>query len=801
VKKTRSKQEELERLGRALRTLSGSNRALLRAEDETSLLQAICRVVVEEAGYRVAMVCRAEHDDAKSITVQAQASLETERHDLSALTWADNELGRSATGTAIRTGAPCVVNNVLSNSFPEFWRQLARRRGFASLLSLPLRVEGEMFGALTIAAPEPDAFEEQERQLLLETADDLAFGMETLRLRRRRQQAEAEILRLNQALRTRAAVNRALTHASDESSLLQEICRVVVEDCGYRLAWVGFVEHDDAKTIRPMAYSGFEDGFLALPRSWGSSERSRRMAELLEAGQASVTRDVVNDAGYPFREQARQRGYGSAIVLPLRVEGQLIGSLHILAAEADAFDEQEVELLMATAGDLGYGLGALRARARAATAEETIKRMAYFDAVTGLPNRVRLRDVLAEGIQSAKNERRPLALLRVEMERFREINETLGDTEVDKLLQEIAARVVRTVGATGKVARMAESEFAVVLPRGGAEQATQLAQKILTALYEPIELSGLLLDARSSVGISLFPGHGSDADALMRRASIALDQARASGSAVSLFKGGLDRECAQRLSLMGDLRAAIEHDELLLYCQPKLEMSSGRLCGAEALVRWQHPRLGVVGPGEFIKLAESTGLITPLTYWMLDAALRQSYAWHEHGLAQPLSVNLSVRDLRDPHLLERIGGSLATWGAQPGWIEFELTESALMVDPVGALDTLTRLKRLDVQLTIDDYGTGYSSLSYLQRLPVDAIKIDQSFVTDMLSNKDSATIVRSTIELAHNLNLTVVAEGVEDQSTFDRLADLGCDMAQGYCISRPIPADQFQAWEAGPARH
>jgi diguanylate cyclase (GGDEF)-like protein len=801
VKKTRSKQEELERLGRALRTLSGSNRALLRAEDEASLLQAICRVVVEEGGYRVAMVCRAEHDDAKSITVQAQASLETELHDLSALTWADNERGRSATGTAIRTGAPCLINNVLSDPFPEFWRDLARRRGFASLLSLPLRVEGETFGALTIAAPEPDAFEEQERQLLLETADDLAFGMETLRLRLKRQQAEAEILRLNRALRTRAAVNRALTHASDENSLLQEICRVVVEDCGYRLAWVGFVEHDDAKTIRPMAYSGFEDGFLALPRSWGASERTRRMAELLASGQAAVTRDVVNDAGYPFREQARQRGYGSAIILPLRVEGQMVGSLHILAAEANAFDEQEVELLMATAGDLGYGLGALRTRARAAAAEETIKRMAYFDAVTGLPNRVRLRDVLAEAIQSAKNERRPLALLRVEMERFREINETLGDTEVDKLLQEIAARVVRTVSATGKVARMAESEFAVVLPRGGAEQATQLAQKILTALYEPIELSGLLLDARSSVGISLFPGHGSDADALMRRASIALDQARASGNAVSLFKGGLDRECAQRLSLMGDLRTAIEHDELMLYCQPKLQMSSGRLCGAEALVRWQHPRLGVVGPGEFIKLAESTGLITPLTYWMLDASLRQSYAWHEHGLAQPLSVNLSVRDLRDPHLLERIGGSLATWGAQPGWIEFELTESALMVDPVGALDTLTRLKRLEVQLTIDDYGTGYSSLSYLQRLPVDAIKIDQSFVTDMLSNKDSATIVRSTIELAHNLNLTVVAEGVEDQNTFDRLADLGCDMAQGYCISRPIPADQFQAWEAAPARH
>jgi len=801
LRKTRSKQEELERLGRALRTLSGSNRAVLRAQDETSLLHEICRVVVQEGGYRSALVGRAEHDEGKSITLLAQANLEPTLGDSSALTWADTERGRGATGTAIRSGAPCLINNVLTDPFPQVWRELARRRGYASLLSLPLRVEGALFGALTIAAPEPDAFEDEERQLLLETADDLAFGMETLRMRHRRAQAEAEILRLNRALRTRAAVNRALAHTSDETSLLREICRVAVEDCGYRLAWVGFVEHDDAKTIRPMAYSGFDDGFLALPRNWSASKRSRRMAELLASGQSAVTRDVVNDADYPFREEARQRGYGSAIMLPLRCEGQLLGSVYIVAAEVDAFDEQEVELLMATAGDLGYGLGALRARARAAAAEETIKRMAYFDAITGLPNRVRLRDMLAEAIQSAKNERRPLAVLRIEMERFREINETLGDAEVDKLLRDIAARIVRTVADGGNVARIAESEFAVVLPRGDAAQATQLAQKLLTALYEPIELSGLLLDARSSVGISIFPGHGSDAEALMRRASIALDQARASCCAVALFKGGLDQECTQRLSLMGELRGAIEHDELMLYCQPKLKMSSGKVCGAEALVRWQHPRLGMVSPGEFIKLAENTGLITPLTYWMLDAALRQSYAWHEHGLAQPLSVNLSVRDLRDPHLLERIGGSLATWGAQPGWIEFELTESALMVDPVGALETLTRLKSLGVQLTIDDYGTGYSSLSYLQRLPVDAIKIDQSFVTNMMSNKDSATIVRSTIELAHNLSLTVIAEGVEDQGTFDHLADLDCDMAQGYCISRPIPADQFQAWEAAPARH
>ena len=801
MKKPRSKQEELERLSRALRTVSGSNRALLRADEEASLLREICRVVVEEAGYSAALVVRAEHDEDKKVTPLAQAGVEVAFPDLRVLTWSDTEQGHSATGTAIRTGQPCVINDILSDSFPTFWREFARQRGFASVLSLPLRVEGELFGALTITAPEPDAFDEQELQLLMEAADDLAFGLEALRTRRRRLQAEQEILRLNRALRTRAAVIYALSHALDETSLLEEICRVVVEDCGYRLAWVGYSEHDEAMTLRPVAYAGFDDGFLNLPRTWGATQRASRISELIATGQPYVISDVLNDPEYPYREEARQRGYGSMVALPLAVAGRLIGSLHILAAEANGFDDKELDLLVATANDLGYGLAALRARAAAAAAEETIKRMAYFDAVTGLPNRVRLRYLLADALASAKDERRPLALLRVEMARFREINETLGDREVNKLLQEVARRLENTVGEAGKVARLAESEFAVLLLRAGAEQAIQLAQKILAMLCEPVDLAGLLLDVRSSVGISLFPGHGTDADALMRRASIALGQARSTGGGVALFKGGLDVECAQRLSLMGDLRGAIERSELLLYCQPKLQISTGRVCGAEALVRWQHPRLGMINPGEFIKLAESTGLITPLTYWVLDAALRQSYEWHEQGLLQPLSVNLSVHDLRDPKLLDRISGSFATWGAQAGWIEFELTESALMADPVGALETLTRLKRLDVELTIDDYGTGYSSLSYLQRLPVDAIKIDQSFVCDMTTNKDSATIVRSTIELAHNLDLTVTAEGVEDQGTFERLAALGCDMAQGYCISRPIPADQFRAWEAQPTRH
>lgn len=797
-----SQQDERDRLERALRLLSGCNRALLRARDQDALLRDICRVVTEEAGYRLARIGQAEHDEARSVTVLAQAGVETDGKELAVLCWSDTEHGRSATGMAIRTGAPCLINDVQRGEFPELWRDFSCRYGIGSLLALPLRIDGEVFGALTIGAPEADAFGGRERQILDEVADDLAFGLEVVRLRQRQEQAEAEVRHLNRALRARAAVNHALLQAADETALLREICRVAVEEGGYRLAWVGYIEseEDEVLALRPVAHAGMDDGFLALPRRWKDSRNGLALADHLEAGQPFVIQDVVHKPDYPFRRDAQLRGYGSVVVLPLRVEGRLAGSFHILAEETDAFDEHEVALLMNAAADLGYGLGALRSRVKAEAAEATIRRMAYFDAVTGLPNQARLRELLEEAIAEARQERRPLAFVRIGLQHLREVNEALGSSEVDRLVDAAAQRLLALVGRAGTLGRLTEAEFALLLPRMGAEAACRLAQQCVAALDEPVDVSGFLLDAHCSAGISLFPGHAGDADALIRRAGSALSQARGAGTPVAVFKIGLDRESTQRMALMTELRGAIERDELQLYCQPKLRMASSQVCGAEALVRWQHPRLGQVNPGEFIGLAEQTGLITPLTYWMLDAALRLSHAWHEVGQrAQPLSVNLSARDLHDPKLLERIEHALATWGAEPDWIEFELTESALMLDPTAAMETLVRLKRLDLRLAIDDYGTGYSSLSYLQRLPVDAIKIDQSFVRAMRHDDGSTAIVRSTIELAHSLHLQVVAEGVEDDETFGELAALKCDMAQGYCICRPLPAQEFQQWCAGHA--
>jgi EAL domain-containing protein (putative c-di-GMP-specific phosphodiesterase class I) len=261
-----------------------------------------------------------------------------------------------------------------------------------------------------------------------------------------------------------------------------------------------------------------------------------------------------------------------------------------------------------------------------------------------------------------------------------------------------------------------------------------------------------------------------------------------------MYCGGQEKQNTRRLALMGDLHHAIAHNELRLYCQPKVDFADGRVCGAEALVRWDHPRQGLLSPTEFIPLAEQAGMITPLTDWMLEAAIRQNHEWLKAGLRLPLAINLSVLDLYDPGLISRIQGLFSTWSVAPELIEFELTESALMVGPGDALDTLARLKRLGVQLYIDDFGTGHSSLSYLQKLPVDAIKIDQSFVIPMLESRDSAVIVRSTIEMAHNLGLKVVTEGVETQPIWERLAELECDVAQGYLISKPMPAQHVEQW-------
>ncbi|WP_114968240.1 putative bifunctional diguanylate cyclase/phosphodiesterase [Rhodoferax ferrireducens] len=613
-----------------------------------------------------------------------------------------------------------------------------------------------------------------------------------------------ELLRVNRALRTLSAGNHTLLRASGEQELLRDMCQVIVETGGYRMACVAYAEHDDAKSIRWMVCIGTEMEFLESHHfTWAETEVGRTATgTAIRTGEPVVGRNLLTDPAYAIpayprlRKQMIQSGYASATAFPLRVEGEVLGALVMGAVEPDAFNAEEVKLLQEMADDLAYGIANLRMRVQHRAAQATIARLAYYDALTGMPNRTLLLEQLEEAMQAAKQQHRSLALLHLEVGRFHEINKVLGYRAGDELLQELGRRLAGAVQDDEMLARVGEAEFALLLPNGGAEHAIQVAQRLVSLLREPVMVSGLMLDANPRIGIALFPGHATDADALIRRANAAMHQTKPVRGGYAMYTGGQEQEHIRRLALMGDLHRAIEHNELRLYCQPKVAIASRRVCGAEALVRWQHPQHGMISTTEFIQLAEQAGTITPLTNWMLEAAFSQSYAWQEAGLARALAVNLSAHDLYDPGLIDRIRGLFSTWGLDPALIQFELTESALMADPAAALETLTRLKQLEVELFVDDYGTGYSSLSYLQMLPVDGVKIDQSFVMPMMQSSDSEVIVHSTIELGHNLGLKVVAEGVESQAIWERLAGLGCDVAQGYLISKPMPAEQFQAWES-----
>jgi diguanylate cyclase (GGDEF)-like protein len=617
-------------------------------------------------------------------------------------------------------------------------------------------------------------------------------------------QLAREVERINRTLRTLGAGTRTLLRASNEQELLEQMCRVLVDSGGHRMALVAYAVHDEAKSIDWKVAVGVEVAHLAAYHfSWADTELGGTAAgTAIRTGKPVVGRRLLTDPAYAgpayaeLREQAILNRYASVTAFPLCVEGQVLGSLVLGSGDPDAFDEEEVKLLGSLADDLAYGIANLRARVQIREAQATITRLAFYDTLTGLPNRTLLRERLEAAMQTARQGHHALALLHLEVGRLQEINRLLGYRAGDELLRLLARRLQQEVQEDETLARVGEGAFALLLPSAGAEQAVQLAQKLVAGLREPFDVAGLALDAQVGIGIALFPGHATEADLLIRRASRAMHQAKPVRGGYALYAGGREEGCTRRLELMGDFQRAVKNQELRLYCQPKIDLGTGRVCGAEALVRWQHPRHGIISPAEFIHMAEQAGTITPLTNWMLEAVFSQSYAWHETGAARALALNLSAHDLYDPGLIDRIRGLFLTWGVAPSLIQFELTESAMMSDPVSALETLTRLKRLDVELFVDDYGTGYSSLGYLQKLPVDAVKIDQSFVTPMMSSADSQVIVGSTIELGHNLGLKVVAEGVDSQAIWDRLAALGCDVAQGFAIAMPMPAEQFEAWEA-----
>jgi diguanylate cyclase (GGDEF)-like protein len=430
--------------------------------------------------------------------------------------------------------------------------------------------------------------------------------------------------------------------------------------------------------------------------------------------------------------------------------------------------------------------------------EKEILRLAYEDGLTGLPNRAMFNEQLGQAVRTARRSGQPLSVLLLDMDRFKTINDTLGHPVGDQALREVGLRVRNALRDSDIVARLGGDEFAVLLATGSVENSRVVAEKIHKALEEPLVIDGQPMDMAASIGIARFPEHGEDSSALLRAADVAMYEAKRAKSRYAIYDPSHDVRRQEFLTLLGELRRAVEAGELVLHYQPKMSLVEGRVTSVEALVRWRHPHRGFIEPVDFIPFAEQTGYISSITRWVLSRAIEQCGVWERTGLRIRMCINISSRDLQqEDELVQFVAAALQAAELPAGMLCLEITESALMEDPGSAQSTLRRLRELGIATSIDDYGTGYSSLAYIKQLAVNELKIDRAFVSGMEADRRNAAIVRSTIELGHNLGLTVVAEGVETEHELAELRRFGCDEAQGFLFARPMPAPALERWLSG----
>jgi diguanylate cyclase (GGDEF)-like protein len=532
---------------------------------------------------------------------------------------------------------------------------------------------------------------------------------------------------------------------------------------------------------------------FVVPQAYGTWRRTR-----LHGQSGAVTTELGRDGpwlgpalrGEPLLEPDR-------MTVPVALDGApaafvVAGSL----ADAGPFTMARLRLFEALANHAGAAVGraVLVDRLREEAAEKL--HLSRHDPLSGLPNRRYFHELLDTALVAARSGGTGVAVAMLDLDRFKEINDALGHETGDALLREVGVRLRVHLEGRGIVARLGGDEFAVLLPTDRATEAAAVAAaaELAGVVERAIRIGPLTISARASIGVAAAPQHGDDAETLIRHADVAMYAAKENRSGLTLYEPAVDVNSPQRLALIADLRTAVERGDLLVMFQPKVDPRTGRVVGAEALARWQHPTLGAIPPDEFIPLAEHSGLIRPLTLHVLELALRRRAGWARAGYDLHIAVNLSPNSLMDAELPEIVARLLAETGNAPATLTLEITESTILTDPARSLATLERLHALGVKLSIDDFGTGYSSLGRLRELPIHEVKIDKSFVQRVALDDRDRAVVRSAVQLGHALDLEVVAEGVEDAETYEYLAQEGCDVVQGYLLSRPLPPDEFQAW-------
>jgi diguanylate cyclase (GGDEF)-like protein/PAS domain S-box-containing protein len=653
-------------------------------------------------------------------------------------------IGDNLSGHAMRSGRSLLCLDTETDGRVD--AALSRSRGVRSIIAVPLLHGGNAVGLLLLYGDEPGAF-----------GDRHVIMMELLSV----------------------VLSAALAHAAEFEAKRDQVEALARFEATFASAVTGMLLIDlEGRII---------DSNPAIQKLLGESHaelEGRRVSEFVAAedrrrARAAYKRMIAKDESSLRMQHRFLRRDGE--VLWVDASASLVRDSDLRKSFAIVMIQDDTQRKQAEA--------ALLAQA------ELNEYQALHDALTGLANRTLFRDNVDHALRSGRRTDARAAVLVMDLDGFKEINDTLGHAAGDDLLVEVGGRLQTALRSSDTVARLGGDEFGMLLPDlTGPDDVLRAVERLRATIEDPVELQGLSLSLEASIGIALFPDHGTDVESLLRCADAAMYQAKEEKSGWAFYDGSRARQDTVRVTLMGELRQALDRRELVLYYQPKVVLADGEVRSVEALLRWQHPQRGLVPPDEFIPTAQQTGLIKPLTLYVIDEALRQCRSWQNDGLRLAISVNLSARNLLDPELPLLVEGLLERWDVEPSLLEFEITESAMLVDPARTRLILEHLSAMGIRLSIDDFGTGYSSLAHLKRLPVTEIKVDRSFVMKMEEDREDATIVRSTIELARNLGLDVVAEGVESEQAWDRLKALGCTAAQGYYLSRPVPARELRAW-------
>ena len=753
--RVRKRTRELQHVNRSLSLLSQCNRSMLRARDEQTLLDEVCRLVVDSGGYLMAWVGYAQEDADRTLKHVASAGGDPGCIQALQLSWAEGERGQTPFGAAVRTGRAAIERDLSARGGSIPWRDAAIKCGAQALVAMPLRVENRVVGMLSICSEAAAVFEEPELQLLEELVADLSFGIETLRGRTALREAEAKA--------------RLLSSAIEQTADL-----VTISDCDGNILYV------NAAFEQVTGYS-FDEAVgrnvSMLNSGILTAEHHERLWQTIESGRA-FHGTFIN------RHKDGSLYYEQKTITPI-IEDEQGRVAHYLSTGKDITKE--------------------------VVFEDRLRQLSLHDPLTELPNRGHIRNKIEQMIESVGSAGRVAAVLVLNLDRFRVINHSLGHEGGDALLQAVAHRLLESARPGDTVARLEADNFALLLDDINTVGAVaSVVNSLLDTFAEPFSIGGDEVFVTLSMGVSVWPGDAGTAAGLLQNAEVALSRAKQLGRArCEYYEPAMNTQAAKRLSIETSLRRALERQEFVLHYQPKFDLRNGRIVGAEALVRWRHPERGLVPPGDFIPLLEETGLVVPVGRWVLESACIQHRAWAaQGGESLVMAVNLSAQQFAQDDLVQMVEESLRScdFEGMADWLELEITESAVMQDVGHTAATLQRLKDMGIRVAIDDFGTGHSSLSYLTRLPIDVLKIDRTFVLPLPHSQQDAEVVRAIIALARSLGLEVVAEGVETAEQQAFLLEQGCTLAQGYHFARPLPANQVmplfsqRGWPAGKAR-